>query len=111
MRLLIVDDHPTNLNLLRAQLEGEGHMVFDAADGMEALDVLKRQPVDVVISDILMPRMDGYRLCHEVRKSERLCEIPFIFYTSAYTSPADEKPNDSTGPLERGATGRMSPIR
>ena len=60
MNLLIVDDHPTNLRLLRAQLESEGHAVFEAHDGVDALAMLERQPVDAVISDILMPRMDGY---------------------------------------------------
>src|SRR6266446_2836275 len=91
MNILIVDDSPTNLLLLRFNLESGGHTVCEAADGVEALALLNREHVDVIISDILMPRMDGYRLCHEVRKSERLCAIPFIFHTATYTSPGDEK--------------------
>jgi signal transduction histidine kinase len=64
---------------------------MQAADGVEALSVLKHEKVDTIISDILMPRMDGYRFCYEVRASECLCHLPFIFYTSSYTSPSDEK--------------------
>src|ERR1035437_8546590 len=91
MNLLIVDDHLINLKLLRAQLELEGHVVFEAHDGVDALALLERQRVDVVISDILMPRMDGYRLCHEIRKHTRLRDLPIIIYTSTYLSPGDEK--------------------
>jgi PAS domain S-box-containing protein len=91
MNLLIVDDHPTNLKLLRAQLEAEGHVVFEAHDGVDALAALEREKVDVVISDILMPRMDGYRLCHEIRMHARLHDLPIIIYTATYTSPGDEK--------------------
>ena len=91
MNLLIVDDHPTNLKLLRAQLEAEGHAVCEAKDGVEALELLHHQRVDVAISDILMPRMDGYRLCHEIRKSDRLRDLPIIIYTATYNSPGDEK--------------------
>jgi diguanylate cyclase (GGDEF)-like protein/PAS domain S-box-containing protein len=91
MNFLIVDDNPTNLKLLRAILEAESVTVFDAADGMEALQVLEREKIDAVISDILMPRMDGYRLCFEVRHHERLQNLPFIMYTSSYISPDDEK--------------------
>jgi PAS domain S-box-containing protein/putative nucleotidyltransferase with HDIG domain len=91
MNLLIVDDHPTNMKLLRAQLEAEGHAVFEAHDGVDALALLERQRVDAVISDILMPRMDGYRLCHEIRKHARLRDLPIIIYSSTYTSPEDEK--------------------
>ena len=91
MNILIVDDDPTNLKLLRAQLEGEGHAVFDAHDGVDALALLERQRVDAVISDILMPRMDGYSLCHEIRKHARLHDLPIIIYTSTYTSPGDQK--------------------
>ncbi|MEW6306880.1 MAG: response regulator [Verrucomicrobiota bacterium] len=91
MTILIVDDIATNLKLLRAQLEAEGMAVLEAADGVEALANLERAPVDAIISDILMPRMDGYRLCHEVRKSERWQALPFIVYTATYTSASDEK--------------------
>ena len=91
MNLLIVDDQPTDLKLLRAELEAEGHVVFEAHDGVDALALLERQRVDVVISDILMPRMDGYRLCYEIRKHARLHDLPIIIYTSTYTSPSDEK--------------------
>ena len=91
MNLLIVDDIPTSLKLLRAQLEAEGHAVFEAHDGVDALALLERQRMDAVISDILMPRMDGYRLCHEIRKHARLRDLAIILYTSSYTSPSDEK--------------------
>src|SRR5680860_1142381 len=91
MNLLIVDDTPINLKLLRAQMDSEGHAVFEAHDGLDALALLERQRVDAVISDILMPRMDGYRLCYEIRKHERLHDLPIIIYTSTYTSSSDEK--------------------
>ena len=91
MNLLIVDDQPTDLKLLRAQLESEGHTVFEAHDGVDALALLERQRVDAVISDILMPRMDGYSLCREIRKHARQCDLPIIIYTSTYLSPGDEK--------------------
>ena len=66
--ILIVDDNEANLKLLQAQLEAEKYDVCRAVDGLEALELLRREPVDAVISDILMPRMDGYRLCYELRK-------------------------------------------
>jgi PAS domain S-box-containing protein len=91
MNILIVDDYPVNLKLLRAQLEGEGHTVLEAADGVEGLAVLEREAVDAIISDILMPRMDGYRFCHEVRANPRFHALPFIVYTATYTSPGDQK--------------------
>jgi signal transduction histidine kinase len=91
MNVLIVDDKPTNLKLLCAQLEAEGQVVAQAHDGVEALELLDRQRVDVVISDILMPRMDGYRLCHEIRKNNRLRNLPTIIYSATYTSQSDVK--------------------
>jgi len=91
MNILIVDDDLTNLKLLCAQLESEGHTVFEAHDGVDALALLERQRVDAVISDILMPRMDGYRLCLEIRKHARLRDLPIIIYSSTYISPGDEK--------------------
>jgi PAS domain S-box-containing protein len=91
MNILIVDDLPQNLRLLRVILEAEDHSVMEAADGTEALAILAHEKMDVIISDILMPRMDGYRFCYEVRASAQLRHLPFIFYTSTHTSASDEK--------------------
>jgi diguanylate cyclase (GGDEF)-like protein/PAS domain S-box-containing protein len=91
MKLLIVDDHAPNLRLLRAQLEAEGHEVLEAANGVEALRTLRAQPLEGVVSDILMPEMDGYRLCLEVRKDSALRRLAFVLYTSTYNSPADRQ--------------------
>ncbi|MBV8544041.1 MAG: PAS domain S-box protein, partial [Acidobacteria bacterium] len=91
LNILIVDDQPINLKLLRAELEAEGHTVFEGSNGEEGLAVLDQQQIDIIISDILMPVMDGYRFCNEVRRSERHRNIPFIVYTSTYLSPSDEK--------------------
>ena len=92
MNLLIVDDDAVNLKLLRVQLESEGHGVINAANGVEALEVLERGlGVDGIISDILMPEMDGFRLCLEIRKNEKFSTLPFIFYTSTYSSLQDRQ--------------------
>ncbi len=91
MKLLIVDDHPINLRLLRAQLEAEGHEIEEARNGVEAIDLLRQRPFDAVISDILMPQMDGFRLCLEIRKTEAIAGMPFILYTSTYNSPEDRQ--------------------
>ncbi len=91
MNVLIADDNKLNRKLLSAMLEAEGDHSLEAADGQEALDILEREPVDAIISDVLMSRMDGYRFCYEVRSSERFHQLPFIIYTNAYTAPADEK--------------------
>ena len=91
MNVLILDDVDTNRKLLRAQLEAEGVTVLEARDGVEGLEELKRQRVDAAISDLLMPNMDGYRFCYEVRKSKEHRDLPIIIYTSTYTSPSDER--------------------
>jgi len=91
MKLLIVDDIDANLKVLRVTFEAEGHTIIEARDGIEALQILDRETVDAVLSDIMMPRMDGYRLCHEIRTNEHLRELPIVIYTSTYTSAGDEK--------------------
>src|SRR6185312_9636575 len=91
MKTLIVDDNVTNRKLLRVTLEAEGLDVVEASDGVNALAVMCGTPVDAVITDILMPRMDGYRFCYEVRNSKLFCDVPLIVYTNTYTSPGDEK--------------------
>jgi signal transduction histidine kinase len=98
LKFLIADDYPFNLKLLRVGLESEGHQVVEAANGVEALALLDREPVDAVISDILMPSMDGFRLCGEIRKSTKgYRDIPLILYTATYDSPSDRALADSVG--------------
>ena len=92
VKLLIVDDHVNNRMVLRWSLEAEGCQVLESANGVEALAVLAREPVDAVITDILMPQMDGFRLCHEIRSSTTLnSAMPVIFYTGTYSSAADQE--------------------
>src|SRR5258707_266966 len=91
MNILIVDDDHTNRKLLGATLGANGYSTVEACDGFEALKVLENESIDAVVSDILMPNMDGYRLCSEVRRSERGRTVPFIIYTSTYTDSSEEK--------------------
>jgi signal transduction histidine kinase len=92
VRVLVVDDHISNRKLLRIQLEAEGNVVLEAANGCDALAVLGSDPVDAVISDILMPVMDGYRLCHEIRKGgSAAAGVPLILYTATFNTQADRQ--------------------
>jgi len=90
-RALIVDDKQENLYLLRSLLQGHGFEVSEAPDGTRALEEARRQPPDVVISDLLMPLMDGYSLLREWKSDEQLKAIPFVVYTATYTDAQDEK--------------------
>ncbi|HZM20791.1 MAG TPA: HD domain-containing phosphohydrolase [Anaerolineales bacterium] len=89
--ILIVDDQKQNLYLLKALLGGHGYEVVEATNGAEALELARANPPDVIISDILMPVMDGFSLCQEWKKDDRLKNIPFVFYTATYTDPKDEE--------------------
>ncbi|MCB9006928.1 MAG: response regulator [Ardenticatenaceae bacterium] len=90
MRFLIVDDEKQNLYMLQALLRGHGFAVETAVNGREALQKAKTNPPNLIISDILMPVMDGFSLCRAWMQDEQLQAIPFIFYTATYTDPKDE---------------------
>jgi PAS domain S-box-containing protein len=90
MRVLIVDDNADNLYLLQAILTGNGYAVATAGNGEEALALLKRSSFGLIVSDILMPKMDGFQFCRAVKADSTLCRIPFVFYTATYTSEEDE---------------------
>ncbi len=90
-RVLIADDNPTNLYLLESILKGNGYSVSQAKNGAEALASALENPPDLIITDILMPVMDGFELCRRWKADEHLREIPVIFYTATYTDPRDEK--------------------
>lgn len=90
MKILIVDDNSENLEMLMILLRGDNHHVQLATNGKEALAVLQKNEVDLIISDILMPVMDGFQFCRECKKDQRLAKIPFIFYTATYIDSRDE---------------------
>ncbi|MEW6349336.1 MAG: response regulator [Thermodesulfobacteriota bacterium] len=91
MRILAVDDNRESLRVLEAILIHHGHEVVGARNGVEAMDRLCQSSFDAIVSDILMPEMDGFQLCLEVKTDPRLKQIPFIIYTVTYTSREDEE--------------------
>ena len=97
MKILVVDDNATDRALTRSLLQAGGNTILEASDGVEGLEVLHRENVDAIVSDVLMPRMDGYKFCYEVRANERFGHVPFIL-VSGYTSP-----HDTSRALEMGA--------
>ena len=90
-RILIVDDKEENLLYLEALLTGPGGTVESARHGAEALVKARQNVPDVVISDLLMPVMDGYTLLRHWKADARLKHVPFIVYTATYTEPEDEQ--------------------
>ena len=91
MKILVVEDNEDSRVLLESALEMSGYDVESAENGKLALDRAVLAPPDLIISDILMPEMDGYSLCKAVKANDRLCDIPFMFYTATYTDPENEK--------------------
>jgi PAS domain S-box-containing protein len=90
-KTLIVDDNEQNLILLQTILKGQGYDVLMAGNGVEALELARCTPPDIIIADILMPVMDGFALCRSWKKDENLKDIPLVFYTATYTDPKDKE--------------------
>lgn len=91
MRILVVEDDENSRVLQQTVLEAAGYQVVTAGNGKEALAAIHGAPPDLIVSDIMMPEMDGYVLCRMVKSDPALMRIPFIFYTATYTSEADQQ--------------------
>lgn len=89
--ILIVDDESSNRYLLEVVLRAAGHEVISTANGAEALEAARATPPSLILSDILMPVMDGFVLCKEWKADGLLAQIPFVFYTATYTEEEDER--------------------
>ena len=87
-RILIVEDHPLIAELVETRLRIEGMQALKCTSGREALDVVAREPLDVVILDIMMPDVDGYEVLHHIRSRPTTATLPVIFLT-AKSTPAD----------------------
>ncbi len=90
-RILIVDDNTQNLYILDVLLKTNGFTVDQASNGVEALTLAHQNPPDLIVTDILMPTMDGFSLCRAWKNDKTLREIPLIFYTATYTDQKDEE--------------------
>lgn len=82
--ILVVDDRAEHRRLMRRVLERDGHRVVDTADGSEALTLARTELPDLVLSDILMPGMDGFTLCRRLQADPDLRHVPFIFVTGTF---------------------------
>ncbi len=88
--ILIVDDKQDNLYYLETLLSSHGYRVMTATNGLEALQQARNNPPQIIISDLLMPNMDGYTLLRSWKADSSLNKIPFIVYTATYTEPEDK---------------------
>ena len=79
IQILVVDDESRMRKLVKDFLQREGYTVLEAGDGMEAMDIFYEQKIDLVILDVMMPRMDGWQTCREIRRDSK---VPIIMLTA-----------------------------
>src|SRR4051794_4792474 len=78
-RVLVVDDEPRMLSMMRRVLEADGYSVVLAGDGRAALDIVRSEPIDLVILDVMMPDLDGFDVCRTVRRESL---VPILMLTA-----------------------------
>lgn len=100
--VLVVDDTPANLGVVLESLGAAGLRVLVAENGPRALELLRAQPIDLVLLDLVMPGMDGIAVCHEIRAQPAWRDIPLIFLTAV------DEPAQTVRALEAGAVDYIS---
>ncbi len=96
-RILVVDDEIYIVHILEFSLTMEGYEVLTASDGEEALQVIEQERPDLVVLDIMMPKLDGYEVCHRLREDEDFRALPVILLS------AKGRPIDRDAGLQAGA--------
>ena len=96
-KILLVDDHPDIVRLLQISLKSEGHTISSARDGVEALQKIEEERPDVVILDVVMPELDGYRVLNRVKTDPNLRNTVVVMLT------VKDQPEDVTLGLDVGA--------
>lgn len=96
-RLVVADDDPMQRKLAAFRLERLGFEVVTVADGVAALESARAAQPAAIVADIMMPKLDGFRLCAEAKRDRRLRELPVILMTSSYVEEADRKLAHATG--------------
>jgi signal transduction histidine kinase len=97
MNVLIVEDDTSARKVLRLTLEHYGCTVFEAEDGQEGLEQALNHTPDIIVSDALMPRMDGFQLLRALKANPAVRSIPFIFYSATYTGEKEQELARSLG--------------
>lgn len=101
-RILIVDDEQLILDSLKKLLEIEGYGVETATNGISALDILSKNKIDLILSDVKMPAMDGMELFKECKSNPELKDIPFILFSAYYDADTLQADYFLTKPIESG---------
>ena len=89
-KILVVDDEPAIIKILEARLKAEGYEVVSAMDGLTALELAKKEKPDLIILDLMLPKMDGYKVCGLLKKDTRHSKVPIVLFT-ARAQESDEK--------------------
>lgn len=108
-RILVVDDEMYIVNILDFSLESEGYRVTTAANGEEALRMAVEQSPDLIILDVMMPKIDGYEVCRALKAKEETKQVPIILLT-AKDRDADRKKGEEVG-CDIYMTKPFSPVR
>ena len=90
-RILVVDDDPHAVEILTRMLDREGYACLSANSGAEALQLLRENPVDVLLLDVMMPEMDGLQVCERLQADEDLRQIPVMLLTARDDYPTRER--------------------
>jgi CheY-like chemotaxis protein len=89
-KILVVDDSPTVREMIKGILDADKHEVLMAEDGLKALEVAKKEVPDLIILDLMLPGLDGYRVCRMLKFDKNYKSIPIVMFTSK-NAPEDKK--------------------